>query len=256
MLGIFKIDRERSDSKSFQGREYDSLSLRIKGTGFFNTYEKAITARPGDVLYVPKTEAYRQHTVSETVIAIHFLNYTFDKTNRMELLQSENKTLISDLFIKMYNVWKEKNTGYRLQCTSLLYQLLYILHRENKESITSIKDNQDIKEAVLYIHKNFRSEAIQISKLASICSFSEQHFRRLFRKFYDVSPKQYIINLKMEYAVQLLQSHLYSVCQVSERCGFEDEKYFSRLFKRYFGCSPKSYMEFNPDKTNHHRVAL
>ena len=242
LLGVFKIERLDFRLKSFQKREYDSLSLRLDGQGTFNLDDKTITVGAGDILYIPKSQEYRQSSSSETLIAIHFLNYTFDKTNKLETLHIENISQINESFIQMYNIWKEKNRGYRLQCTALLYKLLYSLHKETLELSFTLSHNRNIENAVSYIHKNFRSDSIDISKLAEMCYFSEQHFRRIFKHFFNVSPKQYIINLKIEYAAQLLQSKLYSVQQVSEKCGFEDAKYFSRIFKKYMNCSPKEYM--------------
>ncbi len=242
LLGVFKIERFDFRLKSFQNREYDSLSLRIDGQGMFNLDDKTIKVGAGDILYIPKSQEYSQSSASETLIAIHFLNYTFDKANKFETLHIENSAQVNEIFIKMYNIWKEKNRGYRLQCTALLYELLFLLHKETMDLSIALPHNKNIEKAVSYIHKNFRSETIDVSRLAEMCYFSEQHFRRVFKQFYSVSPKQYIINLKIEYAAQLLQSRLYSVQQVSEKCGFEDVKYFSRIFKKYMKFSPKDYM--------------
>ena len=82
-----------------------------------------------------------------------------------------------------------------------------------------------------------------------MCFVSEAYFRKLFKKLYSVSPKQYVINLRLETAAQLLQSQLYSVNEVGDRSGFTDPKYFAKLFKSKYGCSPKEFMNAVPEKS-------
>ena len=72
-------------------------------------------------------------------------------------------------------------------------------------------------------------------------SVSETYFRRIFKRIYHISPVQYVIKLRLEYASQLLISKLYTVKEVSYKSGFTDVKYFSRVFKAKFKMTPKKY---------------
>ena len=56
-----------------------------------------------------------------------------------------------------------------------------------------------------------------------------------------ISPKQYIIQLKMNHACDLLRTGQYTVSQASEQCGFRDVYFFSRQFKKYIGCPPSVF---------------
>ena len=249
LLGVFKLKREEMSLKSNAFRNYDSISLRLCGRGYFKTDNEKITVKKGDLLYIPKNAQYSQKTSGESVIAIHFINYTFNKNSKMEKLTAENSEYTEELFRKMYDVWKEKKQGYRYKCISLLYELLYFSNRqEEKKKIDLLSNDLRIKKAVDYIHHNFRSEQIEVSFLAEMCSVSETYFRKLFKKIYSVSPKQYIINLRLETAAQLLQSQLYSVNEVSEKSGFTDSKYFAKLFKNRYGYTPRKYGSLIPEK--------
>lgn len=248
MLGVFKISRTAAKNESNDSRIYDSLSIRTSGRGHFKTAEASYTAKKGDLLYIPKTECYSQTTTGETIYAIHFINYSFNKKNKMEILSINDIEYIENLIKEMYNVWKEKNQGYKYKCTALLYTLLHVINCQILDSaISSITHDDKIKNAVSYIHSNFRNTQIPVSHLAKMCFISETYFRKLFKQIYAISPSQYIINLKLEYASQLLLSHLYTISQVSERCGFTDTKYFSKLFKKHYNYSPKEYQKLNPE---------
>ena len=66
---------------------------------------------------------------------------------------------------------------------------------------------------------------------------------KLFKKIHGVSPIQYVIDLKLDFASHLLQSGLYTVGEAAQRSGFSDPKYFSRIFKARFSLSPKEYQQ-------------
>jgi transcriptional regulator GlxA family with amidase domain len=57
-----------------------------------------------------------------------------------------------------------------------------------------------------------------------------------------VSPKEYLINIRVKHAIALLESGYYSVERVSELCGFTGSNYFSTSFKQVVGKSPSSYL--------------
>ncbi|MBE6787752.1 MAG: helix-turn-helix transcriptional regulator [Ruminococcaceae bacterium] len=242
LLGVFRISRKVQTTQKSHKRNYDSLSLRLEGSGKFKTEDKTFKVQKGDVLYLPQNADYTQKTAGEKLIAIHFINYNFNRKAKIEIIKAENTEYVEKIALQMYDIWKEKKQGYRHKCTSLLYELLYLLNcQEHEQIIDSITSDQKIKNAIDYIHTNYRSGSIDISYLAKMCSVSETYFRKLFKMIYGVSPKQYILNLKLEIASQLLQSGFYTISEVSDKSGFNDEKYFSKLFKKRFGITPKEF---------------
>lgn len=244
LLGVFKLNREEFNHKSFNGRAYDSLSIRIKGSAKFETKKKTVDIKKGDVLYIPQKAEYRQITKGETVIAVHFINYCNFQQTDIESLTIEDTQYIEEIFTKMYNAWKEKKQGHRYHCLSLFYNLLYYINCTLSEKrICSLTHENEMSLVMDYIHRNYRNNHIEISNLSQLCSVSDTYFRRLFKKIHGVSPQQYIINLKLEFAYHLLGSNLYTVSEVSQKSGFSDTKYFSRIFKQHYNCTPKQLQQ-------------
>lgn len=242
LLGVFKIKRGRRALDSKNDRIYDSLSVREGGVGVFKTSRGQYEVRRGDVMYMPRDQHYSQTTSGETVYAIHFINYSFKPKNGIEILSHEEGDRAVEMVSEMYRVWTEKKQGYRYRCTAMLYSLLYFLNCRAHDDISgAFRQGEKLKNAINHIHAEFRQGQISISELASMCAVSETYFRRLFRLIYGTSPAQYIIDLRLEYAAQLLCSGLYTVGEVSNRSGFGDPKYMSKLFKKRFGVSPKNY---------------
>ena len=87
------------------------------------------------------------------------------------------------------------------------------------------------------IQENFRQD-LSVEKLAESIGMSVSYFRRLFHEAYGCAPMQYIINLRIENARDLLLSGEVNVTEAARLSGFEDIYYFSTLFKRKTGSTP------------------
>ncbi|AEX21941.1 AraC family transcriptional regulator [Vibrio sp. EJY3] len=57
-------------------------------------------------------------------------------------------------------------------------------------------------------------------------------------KYFEQSPKQYLLALRMTRARQLLQGQHLSIKQVAHSLGYFDVSYFSNRFKKHFGVAP------------------
>ena len=90
-----------------------------------------------------------------------------------------------------------------------------------------------------------------VRELAEYCQLSDDQFRRNFSRFTGVAPKQYIEDLKLRQAAQLLLTSRMPVAKVAARFGYQDQFHFSRRFKLRIGVSPgqyrKAYLLEHPD---------
>ena len=244
LLGVFKIHRERSGLESKNQRGYDSISLRTEGAGHFKTEDARFTVGKGDFLYLPKSAKYTHKTNGETVYAIHFINYSFSAKNKPAVIKAKEVERAEALVAEMYREWAQQKRGFRHKCTSLLYSLLCLLNSQAQtEQTGAIDGSEKLKNAIHHIHTHFRRETLSVSELAAMCALSETYFRKLFKRIYATSPAHYVIDLRLEYASQLLASGLYTVTEASAKCGIPDTKYFSKLFKKRFDCSPRDYCD-------------
>jgi len=77
-----------------------------------------------------------------------------------------------------------------------------------------------------------------ISELCRKFYTSSATVRRRFSEGLHTSPKQYLMKIRLDNAIDLLAEGNYSVRTVSLMCGFADEKYFSRIFREKYGRAP------------------
>jgi len=88
-------------------------------------------------------------------------------------------------------------------------------------------------------------EKLSVADLAIEAGWSEGHFHRLFALRFGKSPIDYLLDVRLRTAKQLLLGPKLRCREVGVRVGIEDEYYFSRLFKSRFGVSPLQYRRQN-----------
>ena len=151
----------------------------------------------------------------------------------------QNNVIVANLFKKIFSVWVAKNDGYYFECISLLYK---IFAEMQKQSYIPEKQYKAIKPAINHISKNFLKDKISISELTEQCGISESYLKKLFIKKFGVSPLKYIIQMKINYACDLLKTERYSISQVAEYCGYSNVYFFSRQFKNYVRITPSQFV--------------
>jgi len=111
------------------------------------------------------------------------------------------------------------------------------------KSINSVKTStrQELHRRVTigrdYIDAHFR-ETLDIAEVAQVAQISEYHFFRLFKAVYGVSPHQFILQKRLNFGKNLLQSGHCAVTDAAIASGFADIYSFSKAFKKQFGMPP------------------
>lgn len=72
---------------------------------------------------------------------------------------------------------------------------------------------------------------------------SVSHFLSKFRKATGTSPQNYILNLRITNAQNLLSTTDYKIIEISKLVGFADSMYFCKRFKKKTGLSPSDYRQ-------------
>ena len=93
-----------------------------------------------------------------------------------------------------------------------------------------------------FIEENFEN-VHSLREVADACHVDSAYLCRLFKRFRRQSPFQYLRNLQMNRAVDLLQNSNCSVKEAALRLGFSDPYNFSRTFKRVFGVAPRRLVD-------------
>ena len=211
------------------GRPYAAFSFRVSGEGKFEVGEKTFTNRAGDILFIPAETSYRvNYSVSESIV-VHFLDCTYRESESHTLA---NPSAFSLLFAQLLEGWEEKHSVNRAK--SHIYRILAKMAEANDLS----NENTPFARCVRRMEEDFSNPELDIAALCHAEYVSPSGLQRAFSDRFGISPKQYLIKLRLSHALSLLSEGTLSVREVALSCGFRDEKYFSRAFSRRYGYPP------------------
>jgi AraC family transcriptional regulator len=88
--------------------------------------------------------------------------------------------------------------------------------------------------------QNFDSD-LSLQALANESGYSRVHFVRMFKVTTGYSPHNYLLNLKLERARELLKNRSMSLIDVALDCGFSSHSHMSRFFRKVVGVTPTAY---------------
>ncbi|MCD7843057.1 MAG: AraC family transcriptional regulator [Clostridiales bacterium] len=146
-----------------------------------------------------------------------------------------------NLFRKMIKELQLCRKGYETMLTHQLQALLILLSRNRHNPYaTGTQAEQMVNDAQLYFNENY-AKALSINDYAASVYVSSCWLIRSFRQYVGVTPLQYIINVRMSNARELLLNPALSISDVASSVGYDDPFYFSRLFKKCVGVSPREY---------------
>ncbi|WP_019912117.1 AraC family transcriptional regulator [Paenibacillus sp. HW567] len=99
-----------------------------------------------------------------------------------------------------------------------------------------------LRRAAGYMQEHF-TETLQMSNIAHVVGYSVQHFMRIFREAYGITPHAYLQGLRLNQAVKWMETQPdMPIKEIAGRLGLEPN-YFIRAFKKAYGTAPGAYRE-------------
>jgi AraC-like DNA-binding protein len=165
------------------------------------------------------------------------IEFDTDKPLELERLGLERITPAAkgtrERFRKILEVW---NNGDVLLCRALIYDLLHTLTYASPEE-------EPLKKAIALMKHRISDPELSVADLCNAVSISESHLRRMFHQEVGRSPMQYLNDLRMAQAKNMLLQGDIAIGEIAEFCGYSTLYYFSRDFKAKTGLSPTLYRQ-------------
>ena len=95
---------------------------------------------------------------------------------------------------------------------------------------------------LVFIQSNYTKQ-ISNRELADIIHLSEDRFNHLFKESMGMPPLQYMNEVRMKKAMNLLKRKEGTVVEIADSVGFTDYNHFGRQFRRYYGCTPSEILK-------------
>ena len=220
--GVFKV----------APRNYSSIAFRISGSAAIQSGNKEYFVNINDILYLPQNMSYSAKYTDTEIIVVHFITAKDDK--EIEVFHFEEGEELYKMVLKLLSVWEAKKPGFKLFSRGQLYNILgRILEQDSKVNLP-----EHFLSAVSFINSNYKDSSLSIDSVCKSSGIAPTTFRQLFKKHYNKKAVEYITELRLHNARNLISSGM-SVENAAIDSGFNDPKYFSRIVKKYFGCTPR-----------------
>lgn len=230
------------------------IHLIKKGQGIYTIKAKTYHIRenqvflifPGDeVFYQADTEdpwfydwiGFSGHGAEECVAAMGFsrTHHVVDVIRTSEM---------SDCISRIMSLRELTLAGNLMRTAEMLRVFALIMEdqseRKNCETSCRPRYSAFVREAMDYMRANFK-QRIRIGELAARIGVNRSHLATSFRKEANLSPQEFLLNIRMDKAVSLLQETSFSIKKIAEMVGYEDVFAFSKIFKKHIGIAPRHF---------------
>ena len=215
------------------------MLLVMKGSIDFITDGEVLTARAGNLVFLPKHSRYEAVFTDE----VDDLLVSFD-TKGKELLMDAPIVLSERTPLSCVERFRALVEGHFykeltwLQKKGLFYLLLDAVITDAEAQANEHRHLIDQAKALLQ-----DASEPSIGEIAKRCAVSESGLRQIFKEQTGLTPTQYRTDIKLKKAIYLLESTDLTVSEITEHLHFFDAAYFCKVFRSRVGITPKQYVK-------------
>ena len=215
------------------------MILIKSGKGIANIDNKEYNLDVGNVLFIFKNETLR--IIPDKDFEYLYIDFTGMRADILfQRFQINEKNRIFTGFDGLIPLWHDSlcrasNENLDLASESvLLYTFSRMVERCNTKD--------DVINKILEMtENNFTDSDLSIGVIADKLSYNVKYLSHLFKTKMGLNYSEYLRNVRIKYAVSLLEYGIDSVKNIAFLSGFTDQAYFSAVFKKVVGVSPKEY---------------
>lgn len=243
-----------------QARPQYLLHFVLDGRGFLEINNEKYHLSRGQVFLIPPNTVARYFADNSN--PWHYAWISFHGAKAMQYLEQagfdehhliRNTNISPEKFSHLINEMLEANkvsTSNELMRVGKLFTLFSLLIESNATNSSSEFKHYDyssetyIEHALQFIQLNYNRD-ILIKDIANYIGINRSYLFNIFKNKLQMSPKEYLLNYRMEKAKHLLCTTSHSIKDISEKVGYKDYMTFSKMFRRIIGYSPSQFRERN-----------
>lgn len=178
----------------------------------------------------------------------YYIHFSLPEGELYDQLMSLPNFLKTEKYQKYYEIFRKlcdfqgDDTDEIMQL-SLLFKLIYDLINDSKsqtENQTNPRQYATIRELTSYIENNLSAD-LSLDSLSEITGYSPTHFHKLFKSATGKTIHEFVEEMRIKKAVNLLMATDYTLSQIAYECGFSSQSYFSYAFRRAKNMTPRQY---------------
>ncbi len=115
--------------------------------------------------------------------------------------------------------------------------LIDIIRSTTHAPTAAAHKNDSMHKAVSYVRYHFK-EPLTMRETAALCHVTQEHFCKYFKKYTGSTFKEYLVSLRLDYALRLITTTDTSITEICMESGFSSPSYFTKAFYKRFGKRP------------------
>lgn len=249
-------------SSELHGHHHFLLTLITSGVGVQTLNGKEIPFGPGDLFLLSPADFHKNTVPPETSFAYYGLKFTYElldarlagllALDRLPLHLHLNGAAAAAAGFIFRQLIAEcdaetEQLGSRAYTQALVEQLVILALRQiNKDEL--VRPETFINRALGYLYSHF-SESVTVADAAAYVGYTPNYFNTCFHRQMGQPFGEYLRQMRLTYAENLLCSSRLPVTEVAFESGFGSLSYFSRCFRDQFGVSPQEYRKQSKEDT-------
>ena len=224
---------ERGRVLDIENRFAYGLSFCKSGEIVYTHKGREIVSRPNVAVLLPMGESY--HLYGSKAGEFPLINFYLTEPIVHDFAVFPIRNL--DAYLRDFETMRELLLRGRdpLRVMSIFYAMLARL------SVETVGDGDALTPILSYLEGNYHDPQLSNAVLAAQGGISEVYMRQLFHRRLHTSPKQYITELRMQKAKQMLTESTACVGEIATACGFTAIYHFSAAFRAATGQTPTDY---------------
>lgn len=241
---IATVEAGSCDTNRYTNATCNGFIVPLEGTATFSLNEESYNMTPTTIAHATKSMFLRIESYN-TTFRYAVIHYTaiepIAQLDQSFSLQIEQAHQLQLLVQQLLHYEKIPGNLHKLKCKALFAQLIetiFVCAKMNKE----LEQSDLVQCVVTYLTKHY-NEAISIQQMSEELQCDRRRLTYVFEKQLGLSPIQFLTELRIKHAKELLRTTNIAVGDIGEAVGYVDPFYFSRVFKKHAHVTPSTYRE-------------
>ncbi|MEK6793775.1 MAG: AraC family transcriptional regulator [Spirochaetota bacterium] len=264
------VRNSADDNRPWMVHDFFAMVYILEGSGTYKTSKRQKSVKKGDVYFLNAGEPHRwlvksgvrnitfyfkRSFVTGILSALPFkpflkdaclLDFAEGRQNgffSIPLLAGQSLEVRS-IFESMLSEYDEQSDCYEISIQALFTRLLIVLHRFHARKIARIdneygREKQAIISALEFIQSNYTRD-LTLQEIA-VPPLRPEYFSRLFKKHTGYRVIEYLNEMRILKACDLLEHSDKIVIEIARAVGYQNITFFNRMFKKLMHTTPKGY---------------
>ncbi|SDI34469.1 response regulator transcription factor [Proteiniclasticum ruminis] len=219
------------NSEGFDSFKRSSAIMQLQKLIDNGSYQEAVTSLESHLKNI-----HDVHTHPKKVQAFLSTSLSLFITSEL-VIKSDDAKIVEQLDELLRNVLNAKTAEGAQGSLHQFMQMFFSLCQDKQLDLSP-----PIKNALQYINAHYQTK-LTLEDVSSHVYLNSSYLSQLFKKEMGIAFGEYLENMRIRYAKNLIKSTHLSMNEISEKVGFSSQNYFTRVFKKVTGLSPARYKE-------------